>query len=321
MRYFFDALLSENLWPDLAWNALLALAVDLVLLVVVFGLDAHYLEASASASARIYARIQRMRRVGPSGAARGGKALFGLPMPPWWGGAGPILWRQLTTATRGAGRLLTAMVIFALAMTALWTGLEDQKPDTALLYVAGFGGLMMTFLTTLAPFDFRGDVDQMALLKTLPTPAWRLALGEVLAPVLIFTLIQWAALAAMVGFSGRNDPILWIAAAFAPVYNSALFGVDNLLFLLFPTRVMVTTPGDFQAYGRNVLAQFAKLLGVGGAAVVAAVAGVVVFVLTGQNFWAASTAAWAAAALFAMTLVPLMGWAFQVYDVARDAPP
>ena len=69
----------------------------------------------------------------------------------------------------------------------------------------------MTFLTTLAPFDFRGDVDQMALLKTLPTPAWRLALGEVLAPVLIFTLIQWAALAAMAGFSDRPEPLLPVA--------------------------------------------------------------------------------------------------------------
>ena len=48
---------------------------------------------------------------------------------------------------------------------------------------------MTTFLTTLAPFDFRGDVDQMALLKTLPAPAWRLALGQVLTPVLIFTLL------------------------------------------------------------------------------------------------------------------------------------
>ena len=339
LHYFFDAFLSKGLWPDpnsdpkapdlgLLWNGGLALAVDLVLLAVVFGLDAHYVEASASASARIYARLQRMRRVGPSGAGRGGKALFGLPMAPWWGGAGPILWRQLTTATRGAGRLLTAMAIFALAMTAMWTGLKDQNADVALPAVVGLGALMMTFLTTLAPFDFRGDVDQMALLKTLPTPAWRLALGEVLAPVLIFTLIQWAALAAMAGFSGRTDPLLLVAAAFAPVYNFVLFGIDNLLFLLFPTRVMVTTPGDFQAMGRNVLAQFAKAVGVGGTAGVAAVAGIAVYFLAAWKFgagesaaWLAAAAAWLAAALFAVTLVPLMGWAFQVYDVARDAPP
>ena len=266
LRYFFDAFLSENLWPDLAWNALLALAVDLVLLAVVFGLDAHYLEASASVSARIYARIQRMRRVGPS-AARGGKALLrpadgavvGRRRPDPVAAADDGHARGRPTAD-GDGDL-------RLAMTAVWTGLENEKSSCARRSSSSSAALMMTFLTTLAPFDFRGDVDQMALLKTLPTPAWRLALGRCSAPVLIFTLIQWAALGAMIGFSGRTDPLLPAVAAFAPVYNFVLFGTDNLLFLLFPTRVMVTTPGDFQAMGRNVLAQFAKALGVGGAAV------------------------------------------------------
>ena len=102
-----------------------------------------------------------------------------------------------------------AMVIFALAMTAMWTGLEGQDSANKLLLTVLFGGLMMTFLTTLAPFDFRGDVDQMALLKTLPTPPWRLALGEVLAPVLIFTLMQWAALAAMAVFADAASRCCW----------------------------------------------------------------------------------------------------------------
>ena len=323
LRYFFEAFLARDLWPDLAYYAAMALTVDLALLAVVFGLDAHYLEASAAASARIYARLQRMRRVGPSGGGRG-TALVGLPMAPWWGGVGPTLWRQVTTATRGAGRLLVATVVFGLTMTATWTGLEGQgelDPAVKLFIVVGFGGLMMTFLSTLAPFDFRGDVDQMALLKTLPAPSWRLALGEVLAPALIFTLIQWAALAAMMGASGRADELLLIVAAFAPIYNFALFGLDNLLFLLFPTRVMVTTPGDFQAMGRNVLAQFSKTLGVCGAAIVATTAGVVVYILSGRSVWAGAAAAWLTAAACAAALVPVLGWAFTLYDVARDAPP
>jgi hypothetical protein len=321
LRWFLDAFLSERLWPDLAWNAGLALAVDLVLVGIVFGLDAHYLEASAAVSARIYARLQRMRRVGPSGAAAGGKAHFSLPMPPRLGGVGPVVWRQLTTATRGAGRLVLAMIIFALAMTAVWAGLQDQTAVNALHWMIVLGGMMMTFLTTLAPFDFRGDVDQMALLKTQPTSPWLLALGQLFAPVLIFTLIQWAALAGMLWFSTGPEPVLLAAAAFAPVYNFLLFGIENLLFLLFPTRVMVTTPGDFQAMGRNVVAQLAKALGLGGAALVAAAIGVIVWYCTRMNIWAGAAAAWVAAAMFAATLVPLLGWAFQLYDVGRDAPP
>ena len=319
LRYFFDALLSERLWPDLAWNGLLALAVDLALLGLVFGLDVQYLEASAAVSARIYARLQRMRRVGPA-ASREGKARFGLPALPWWGGAGPTFWRQLTTATRGAGRLGLSLVVLGGVLTFIIGMGEGNEQTTIVLLLAG-GGFLTTFLTTLAPFDFRGDVDQMAALKTLPFPAWTLALGQVLTPVLVFTLLHWVALAAVQWYYGRLDRWLLAAAAFAPLYNFVLVGVENLLFLLFPTRVMVTTPGDFQAMGRNVLAQLGKVLGLGGALFVAAVTGVLAYWLSGQSFWAGVGAAWAAAAVFAAGLVPLMALAFREYDVGRDAPP
>ncbi len=319
LRYFFDAFLSENLWPDLAWNGLLALLVDVALVGVVFGLDVQYMEASAAVSARIYARLQRMRRVGPA-ASREGKARFGLPMLPWCGGAGPIFWRQLTTASRGAGRLGMSLVILGGVLAAV-LGMGDGSEQVTLLTLLTGGAFMTTFLTTLAPFDFRGDVDQMALLKTLPSPAWRLALGQVLTPVLIFTLIHWIALAAVQWRFGRLDPLLLAGAAFAPLYNFVLVSVENLLFLLFPTRVMVTTPGDFQAMGRNVLSQLGKLLGVGGAALVAVLAGCFGYLVSGWNVYAGAATAWTATAVFAATLVPLMGVAFQLYDVGRDAPP
>ncbi len=125
---------------------------------------------------------------------------------------------------------------------------------------------MMTFLTTLAPFDFRGDVDQMALLENAADAGVAAGPGRGAGAGADLHADPVGALAAMVGFSGRTRPAAVGGAAFAPLYNFVLFGIENLLFLLFPTRVMVTTPGDFQAMGRNVLAQFGKMLGVGGAA-------------------------------------------------------
>src|SRR5205085_2857940 len=61
LSWFFEAFLATRFWPDLVLYGLLGLAVDLALLGVVFTLDAHYLETAASASARIYARVQRLR--------------------------------------------------------------------------------------------------------------------------------------------------------------------------------------------------------------------------------------------------------------------
>src|SRR5262249_30260159 len=132
--------------------------------------------------------------------------------------------------------------------------------------VLGIAVLGMTvFLTPLLPFDFRGDVDRMAVLKTLPIRPWRLAIGQMLTPVVLATLVQWGLLsilgllelwrrwnAADVSVQAFLDPdvvILLACFAFAFPFNFLLFGVENLLFLLFPTRVMATAPGDFQAMG------------------------------------------------------------------------
>ena len=118
-------------------------------------------------------------------------------------------------------------------------------------------------------------------------------------------------------------PLLLAAAAFAPLYNFVLVGVENLLFLLFPTRVMVTTPGDFQAMGRNVLAAIRQGAGSRRRAWSSPPLARVRRVLTcpASTSGRERRAAWLAAAMFAATLVPLMGWAFQAYDVGRDAPP
>ena len=103
LRSFFDAVTAERLWPELARSAAVGTLVDLVLVGVVFALDAQYLEAAAATSARIYARMQRLRRGGMGsgeGLRRGGTVRTSLPMLPWLGGIGPIVWRQLTTAAR-----------------------------------------------------------------------------------------------------------------------------------------------------------------------------------------------------------------------------
>ena len=112
LTWFFKTFTAETLWPDLVKYAALGLLVNGALLGVVFALDAHYMEASAAASAKIYARLQRVRS-GAGGAAPAGKVRFTLPMLPSLGGVGTLCWRQLTTTARMPGRLLVvALLIF-----------------------------------------------------------------------------------------------------------------------------------------------------------------------------------------------------------------
>ena len=71
------------------------------MVLVVFLLDVQFLAASASASERHYARLQRMRsgRV-LAGRTGTGKPRFGLGEPPSWGGMGPLAWRQTLSLLR-----------------------------------------------------------------------------------------------------------------------------------------------------------------------------------------------------------------------------
>jgi ABC-2 type transport system permease protein len=322
LRWFFDAFLAERLWPDLAVSALLALVVDMALLGVVLLLDTQYLETAAAASARVYARIQRMRRAGLAGDApsAGGIVRLSLPDFPWWGGIGPTLWRQLTTAMRGLGRLAVVLGILGVILAPVLRsapGEEGQAVPTAVVSMLVW---LTVFLTALVPFDFRGDLDRMAFLKTLPLPAWRLAVGQLLTPVLFFTLMQWLILVAALYLTSVSAFWVGVLAVYLPPVNFLLFALENLLFLLFPTRLSAATPGDFQSLGRNVLFWLAKLAGMFLVTVVAVVVGAVVYLVTDGNLPAACAAAWPVVALSGAALVPLVALAFRAFDVGRDTP-
>jgi hypothetical protein len=326
LRWFFVAFMAERFYPDLLVSAPLAALVDLVLIGIVFALDAQFLEASAAVSARIYARMQRLRRGGMGsgeGLRRGGKVRLSLPMLPWLGGLGPMVWRQLTTALRGADRLLLLLLVLGVVLVGpMLTSLREEQDSIPL--VLGLVALWLTlFLTTMLPFDFRGDIDRLAFLKTLPLSPWRLAVAQVLAPVVLMTGLQWTGLAVVASTSPPSEwllPACLTCALYLPPINFLLFALDNLLFLLFPTRLMAVTPGDFQALGRNVLFMVAKAIALVVVALTTLVVGGIVYAVTGNNWQLGALAAWPIVVMSAAALVPFVAWAFTIFDVGRDTP-
>jgi hypothetical protein len=197
--------------------------------------------------------------------------------------------------------------------------LREQEGELA-PKVAAVLVMLTTFLTMLVPFDFRGDLDRLAFLKTLPVPAVRLALGQVLTPVLVMTVIHCLILAAVLPFAPHSALELAVLAAYSPPFNFLLFALENLLFLLFPTRQLASpTPGDFQALGRNFLFFFVKMVGLVVTLTPAMVVGVLAWSLT-RSLPAALAAAWPVVVLAGAALVPLVALAFHFFDVGRDTP-
>ena len=324
-RWFVLAFTAERVWPDLVqWSALCA-ALDLVLLGLVVALDASYLEAASTASARRFARLQRLGGGGGGVRSMGkrptGRFRFRPPDPPWWGGVGPNFWRQMTSALGDPGRLIGVLIMITMVpMLMVFVVPANPRQAAVLSYVClGMIAWMSIVLSMLVPFDFRGDVDLMEELKALPIPPNRLALGQLLTPTLIATSIQ-AIAAFMVSASlGGFGIVAWTFLAFLPPVNFLFYAVENLLFLWYPSRII---PGQFDvmAMGRQILFMMGKMLGLGIGLGLAVMVGAIVYFVSGRYPIPAIVASWLAMVACALALLPLVGQAFTRFDVSRDIP-
>jgi hypothetical protein len=321
LRWFVLAMIAPRIWPDLIQWSALALLVNGICLAAIFLMDAQFLEASATASERLYARMQQARRGGPLAVTAPGSRTtrWRLPAFPAWGGVGPILWRQMATALRGVWSVFILLALTVVTSAPIWFEPRgEENPVWPKLIGMLFG--MTLFLPALVPFDFRGDIDRMDMLKALPLPAWRLVVGQILTPILLLTLVQILVVTAAQIVQGTSDPTLWMAFAFALPFNALIFGLENLLFLLFPTRVLAAQPGDLQALGRQVVLWFVKLFTLALLVGLSTLAGLIGYLVAGQSWAAALTAAWLVLGGCAAGLVPLIALAFKRFDVSRDTP-
>ncbi len=186
---------------------------------------------------------------------------------PRWGGAGALAWRQLVGAARYRGSLLTAMI--APAILACLPVFLVADPTIAL--VATIGTLAFyTFLLlpTALRYDFRRDLDRLATLKGLPISPAAAVFGQLIAPVLIASLFQVCVLAFAVIARGLPLHSLITATLVMIPLNALVFGLDNLIYLLYPYRVQQE---GLEIFLRTMLTFTAKgLLFAGGVAAVSA---------------------------------------------------
>ncbi len=324
---FVLAYTAERIWPDfVSWLAV-CLALIGGMLALVFAVDAQYLESAATSSARIYDQIQKMRKGGLAGSSsRPKNTRVRVAMLPWWGGVGPILWRQLSTAAREPFRVIfVCLMVLVPGGVMLYGMIAHPNPDRTALVMGPVMSLIMSlwisiYLSPLVAFDFRGDIDRMEELKTLPTPPSALVLGQVLTPVMIFTVPQWLGFGLASIWLGVVNVEYWATLAMALPATFLMFGIENLMFLLFPTRATVANPADFAAFGRQILLIMSKVFGVCLTLGASALVGFGAYSLLGAGRGVSLAISFCVASGFAVALVPLIVMAFLRYDVARDTP-
>jgi hypothetical protein len=313
---FVRTMTAERLFPDLIGWAAAAAAIDFVILALVVRIDVNYLESSVVASQKRYTLLQR-RRQGRLFAKP--KMSWRIPSFPWLGGIGPIAWRQMTTALRGLHGLIPFFLI-VLGFAAMPVFFQAMKSQAAMPALVGQMGFLTIIMTRAAAFDFRGDLDAMDWLKSLPLPPVAIAIGQLVAPVSLLTGVHFLFLAVAMVFMPTARPMLILVAAFSPLFNFLLLGIDNLLFLLFPVRMVASTPGDLQHMGRSMLDMFVKMLMLAGVCGTAAVIGWIGYLLAGESWFVALGFAWLVLFIFDCAIVPCIAWAYNRFDVSMDTP-
>ncbi|HWE03223.1 MAG TPA: putative ABC exporter domain-containing protein [Tepidisphaeraceae bacterium] len=288
------------------------------LLSIVFMLDAHYVETAIAASERRYAKLQRVRAGSFLSMGVGKTSQWHLPRLPWLFGAGPIAWRQLTTAARSSRGLLMLLAIVAVGAAP---ALANVGPGMNVIQLLLGVMAWLTFLcSSMFSFDFRGDIDHIEAIKALPLRGWAVTIGQLVAPVLLLTIFHFLLLGIAAATIHSRRDILLAAIALALPFNTILFEAENLVFLLFPSRPAAVSPGDFQVLGRKFIFLLGRMLVVATACIVALIPAGLTYILTGGRLRAATAVCWLFLAAEGAILVPVIAIAFRRFDPSIDTP-
>jgi len=318
--------LAELFAAESAPAALLWLGVVLAILGAQFAalmmLDVAYTERSLASSRRLLERTRRMRGGGET-VSRPWKLRIRVPSLAPLGAGAPLARRQMLEMLRTPRAFLLPLAVPLLYISLFFVlpMMEGGRPSREAAMIGVGLGFLFPLLMPNQGFDFRRDLDRMAFLKGLPLSPFSVAAGQIFAPVALFVAAQLTILAAVTpAMDAPMRPWLLATALVTPPLTWAMVATDNLLFLWMPYRVPTDGSQNAQFVGKGMLVLIAKLLVFAVLAVMAGIAGFLVWRFGGEH---APLAAAAAAVVLFCGCLPLtwgVGAAFRGFDVAIEVP-
>ncbi len=343
LLYPFRLVVKPYLAPDglaflgALWPALLLMAAHYWW---VIRSDVAFEEASVEASQKMAEKISAVR-AGKMGAA--GKKLKSKRSPFRLAPTGPplvaLLWKNLISA----GSAFATRTWVMLAIVALVIGFSLLNSPGASTWPAVIGmmsGIFAIWALLLGPQimrqDFRQDLPQADLLKLYPLRGWQIALGEILAPAVILTGVQWLLLilAVICGVPlarGESSGGLVLAlgagaGVVLPMLNLISLVIPNAAVLLFPSWFQTgkDAPRGIEATGQRLIFAIGQFLAfivalIPAAGVCAGLFFLVKYLTTAAlAVLVASVAAALVLALEAGLGLMLLGWLFERFDVSAE---
>lgn len=349
-RWVIRPFLWSNNAQAFAWSIGPALGVLIAHYLWVIRGDVAFEEASIEASQRHATRTaaQREGRWQNFRPARRRRDPFRLsPTGPV---AVAILWKNLLSAGQMfSPRVGLVMLIWAVAMGS---GLGFGASQTAWPQVVGMvAGMLAVFTVVLGPQftrqDFRQDLAAADLLKMYPVRGWQMALGELLAPALILTVVEWVLIllsaALLIGGQGEgwSDHSSGYGFTHTSLAISAAILVAplNLVSLLIPNAAALLLPAWFagpaaggaargiEVMGQRLIFLLAQFLALVVAVLPALLAGFLVYTLVALPYLPGAAAMPITAVMAAFVFLAeaasgmaLLGHWFETYDLSSEKP-
>jgi len=306
--------------------------------------DVAFEEASVEASRKIAEKVAAIRAGNWQGSRKPPKRRRSpFRLRPDGPAAVALLWKNLISAGQALNpRLGITLAAVAIGMSI---GLGHTTSTSSFVFVLGMFTAMLLAMSVLTGpqflrQDFRPDLPLTDLLKSYPMPGWQIVLGEVLAPVVILTCVQWLLLILTTGFfSGVHDGngpgfrisfgMAFSAAILMPAFNLITLQIPNASVLLFPGWFITgkDAPQGIEATGQRLIFFFGQLIVMVLALVPASIAFAAVFFLTtffGLAYFSIPLASLAAAIVLAIESaigLVLLGKVFERMDVSSELGP
>jgi hypothetical protein len=320
---FSNAMVAERWFPDLLGWAAAGATIDLALLALVLRLDVDYLEWFTAISQWTYELQQPTRRSGGRPVIFGrGASRYRIPQFPWLGGVGPIASRQLVHAVRTCrGMIVTSLVFTVMILIFNWyvsarSSAAASSPAVALGLLSYF-----TYIFGMGiPVAFRGDLDRLDFLKSLPMNSLAMAAGELAGAAIVLATFQLAVLTLCCAATATGGWLLLTTAVLALPVDLMFLAASNLVFLIYPVRVSAQATTDLNTLGRGFLSfllqtiMLIPLLGVPGGLAIA------VYLGSGLALPIAAITAFLALLVELPPMLLLPAGALERFDPATETP-
>lgn len=309
-----NLILSDSIFEFTLWGMVCFSVIGLMLFLV-FKTDADFLEQELHYGQMRAEALKKTQSVEASFVSAGQSGT--LPMLPFMGGVGPVTWRQLQTFYRTRRLLIVGVVGYFLFVAFLISQETNDEPA-----LSNFLGViatlsMMTFLAGLGmPMGFHVDTQMMGVFKSLPFSPTRIALGQILGPVLALAIIQYSTILLFMFFALEFLEYWFWAAMFAPLLSTILLCILNSMALIYPTQRRPGMIYDLDNVGHILVFMFLLITLEGGLVGTLIGIGALAYFLT-QSTIVVCSICWLVLLTVSIAGVWVTGQAFKQFDISK----